>query len=231
MNPIVVDPLPYRIEAASLPSALHVPEGSSLIDLVLRLADEARERARPRAVSSIAYIDDRGDDFVVADGTRLSSRVLRVNLDGLERFFPYVVTSGPELEAWANAHEDMAVRFYADAINQLILHSARTGFRERLCRLYGLERLSAMTPGSLSDWPMEEQRPLFGLLGDVPGAIGVELTDSMLMVPTKSVSGIFFPAEETFASCQLCPRERCPNRRAPYDAGLFERKYAEAPAE
>jgi hypothetical protein len=39
------------------------------------------------------------------------------------------------------------------------------------------------------------------------------------------VSGILFPTEETFASCQLCPREDCPNRRAPYDAELFERKY------
>ena len=45
------------------------------------------------------------------------------------------------------------------------------------------------------------------------------------MVPTKSVSGILFPAEETFASCQLCPRDDCPNRRAPYDPELFERKY------
>ncbi len=68
---------------------------------------------------------------------------------------------------------------------------------------------------------------LFALLGDVRSAIGVELTDSLLMVPRKSVSGILFVAEETFASCQLCPRQDCPNRRAPYDAGLFERKYAE----
>ncbi len=45
------------------------------------------------------------------------------------------------------------------------------------------------------------------------------------MVPTKSVSGILFPAEESFASCQLCPRENCPNRRAPYDPELFDRKF------
>ena len=61
-----------------------------------------------------------------------------------------------------------------------------------------------MNPGSLADWPLREQRPLFGLLGNVRAAIGVTLTPSLLMTPTKSVSGILFPSEETFASCQLC---------------------------
>jgi hypothetical protein len=51
------------------------------------------------------------------------------------------------------------------------------------------------------------------------------LTESLLMVPVKSVSGIVFANEEEFASCQLCPREDCPGRKAPYDPGLYERKY------
>jgi hypothetical protein len=37
------------------------------------------------------------------------------------------------------------------------------------------------------------------------------------MLPRKSVSGIFFPAESTFFSCRLCPRDRCDNRKARYD--------------
>jgi len=45
------------------------------------------------------------------------------------------------------------------------------------------------------------------------------------MVPVKSVSGILFPTEESFASCQLCPREVCPGRRAPYDPDLYDAKY------
>jgi predicted transcriptional regulator len=45
------------------------------------------------------------------------------------------------------------------------------------------------------------------------------------MVPSKSVSGILFPTEQTFASCQLCPREGCPSRQAPYDPALYDKKY------
>jgi len=66
---------------------------------------------------------------------------------------------------------------------------------------------------------------LFALLGDATEAVGVRLLDSLLMTPTKSVSGIRFPTEERFESCQLCPRPDCPGRRAPYDATLYERKY------
>jgi len=45
----------------------------------------------------------------------------------------------------------------------------------------------------------------------------VRLTESLLMIPRKSASGIYFPTEVSFSSCQLCPRERCDNRKAGYD--------------
>jgi hypothetical protein len=81
-----------------------------------------------------------------------------------------------------------------------------------------------MNPGSGDArlWPIGQQRPLFELLGDVEAAIGVRLTPSFLMVPNKSVSGILFPTEVRFESCQLCTRENCPRRRAPYSGELAE---------
>lgn len=45
------------------------------------------------------------------------------------------------------------------------------------------------------DWPIQEQRKLFEIIGNTKDLIGVELTDSCLMLPIKSVSGIWFPAE------------------------------------
>ena len=73
-----------------------------------------------------------------------------------------------------------------------------------------------MSPGSLADWPIEEQRPLFNILGDVDAAIGVKLSESLLMIPNKSLSGMYFPTEVRFFNCQLCPREQCPGRKAKY---------------
>jgi hypothetical protein len=82
-----------------------------------------------------------------------------------------------------------------------------------------------MNPGSLTDWPLDEQRQLFDLLGDTQELAGVCLTESLLMLPTKSVSGILFETESRFESCQLCPRVRCRARGAPYEPGLMESKY------
>ena len=83
-----------------------------------------------------------------------------------------------------------------------------------------------MNPGSgdVDIWPIEQQRELFSLFGDVKALIGVTLTDSFLMIPNKTVSGVFYPTEVDFVTCQLCHRERCPNRRAPFDAHLWDER-------
>lgn len=89
--------------------------------------------------------------------------------------------------------------------------------------------MARMAPGSgaANVWPLTQQKPLFSLFGDVEELIGVRLTDRCLMIPIKSVSGIFFPNADKFESCQLCQREQCQGRRAPYSEELV-RKYEEA---
>jgi hypothetical protein len=209
---------------------LRIREGSSPEAEVRCLVSEAEQVARPKAMYRLGFIEEKGPDAVTVNGICFTSRVLRVNLDTLQRVFAFVCTSGRELEAWADGQADLLARFYADAINQAVLGSAIGSFHAHLAEAFSLHKTATMNPGSLGDWPISQQRPLFALIGDVTGAIGVELKPSLLMVPTKSVSGILYPTEETFASCQLCPREACPNRRAPYDPELFDRKYRESVA-
>jgi hypothetical protein len=83
-----------------------------------------------------------------------------------------------------------------------------------------------MSPGRLEDWPLRAQKPLFEILGDPGGEIGVRLMPSLWMLPNKSVSGVRFPTEKSFESCELCPREDCPGRKMPYDPTLYERRFA-----
>lgn len=227
MDSIVLDPLPFQVDAASLQRKLHIRPDSAHEQEFRRLLAQAEAIARPRAIYKLAFIEAREASAVVLDGIRFASRVLRVNLDSIHRVFAFVATSGRELEAWADGQEELLARFWADAINQATVTGAAAALRAHLSDRFAVPRLMTMNPGSLADWPLPQQRPLFALLGDVEAAVGVTLTPSLLMTPTKSVSGIFFPAEETFASCQLCPREDCPNRRAAYDPELFGRKYAE----
>jgi len=134
--------------------------------------------------------------------------------------FPYVSTIGDKLEEAVKACEDLLDRYCLDLAGNVALHTARRHLEDHLRSTYALDRISYIGPGSLKDWPIENQKPLFSILGDVERHISVRLDENCLMRPTKSLSGIYFPTEISFYTCQLCSREGCPGRRAPYDEGL-----------
>jgi hypothetical protein len=173
-----------------------------------------------KAVYSVCYIEQKLDDTVIIDGIRLRSRILRRNLEKVGRVFPYVITIGTGLEQKADASKDLLEKYYLDKIGNIALSEVRNRLEEHLCSRFALDGLSTMSPGSLEDWPIEEQRPLFSILQGAEASIGVKLTESLFMIPKKSVSGIYFPTEVTFHSCQLCPRQSCEGRKARYNEVL-----------
>jgi hypothetical protein len=221
----VLSDIPVSFDADALLKSLRIPPDSDRAREINDLVARVRPLARPKAVYDVAFIDHKGTDTVTARGVTLTSRVLRVNLDSVERFFPSVATCGRELHDYAASLDDLLVSFALDTLMVEALRAALDHLHAHLRDRFALGETGRMNPGSLEDWPLSEQQPLFALLGDVHGAIGVELTESSLMVPIKSVSGILFPTEMRFESCQLCPREVCPNRRAKYEPALWDQRY------
>jgi hypothetical protein len=212
----IIDAIPVDLSLSTVQAKLRAKDSKSVAEFF----HAALSSAEPRAVFTAAYIEEKREDEMVIDGRRFKSRVLRKNLDEVGRVFPAVVTIGGRLEETARRSNDLLTQYYLDLIGNLILAEARSQLIRRLCRQFALDTLSWMSPGSLEDWPIEAQRPLFTLLGEGPGAIGVQLTESLLMLPGKTVSGIFFPSASTFFSCRLCPRERCEGRKARYDEAV-----------
>jgi hypothetical protein len=170
------------------------------------------------------------DGGATAEQARFVSRALRVNLDEVDRVFPYVATCGVELDSIPIASDDVFGQFCRDAIKEMALWAALSHLYVHLTETFGSGALASMNPGSgeAKVWPIEQQRELFAFLGDVRESIGVVLTGSCLMVPNKSVSGIFYPSRDGFESCQLCRQERCSHRRAPFDPELWARTFGEA---
>ena len=187
---------------------------------VQTLIDEVRPLISPKAVYKVCYIESKIEDTITIDRTSLKSRVLHKNLNNIERIFPYVVTIGNRLDEKTRASTDLLKKYYLDTIGNVALTDVRKYLKDQLRARYALDGMSYMSPGSLKDWAIEEQRPLFSILGDVEASIGVRLTENLVMVPNKSLSGIYFPTEIPFYSCQLCPRKDCPTRKAPYDDKL-----------
>ena len=193
---------------------------------VQELIETVRPIAKPKAIYEVSYVDNKTEDSLYIGGVKFTSHVLSVNLDKVERVFPYVATCGKELDEIAIPSDDFMKCYYLDAIKEAVLGSARSYLKNYLTRNYALGQISHMSPGSLADWPITQQEELFSIFGNVEDLIGVKLTENFLMVPLKSVSGIYFPTQIEFVSCQLCPREVCSGRKAPYDPGLAQ-KYRE----
>ncbi|MBC7235269.1 MAG: vitamin B12 dependent methionine synthase [Chloroflexi bacterium] len=223
-DPVILRHVAVHFDLMALRERLRVREGRDAEELEA-LVREATAIARPKAMYRLVFIDERGEDYIVVDGVRLTSRVLSVNVGEAQRVFAHMATCGTELDAWAHGLTDMIHQFWAEAIKEAALRSAARAASADLEARYRPGKLATMAPGSLMDWPITQQRPLFQILGDPEAAIGVRLTPSCLMVPNKSISGLRFPTETSFESCQLCPRAICENRRAPYDAELYERRY------
>lgn len=226
MDSRIFSPIPFAIDLEQIGRKLHITKEKPYYPRMLELIEAAGKIGQPKAIYGAAGVESRGDNYVIIDGIKFTSRILTVNLEGSEKAYPYVVTSGRELEAWAAALTDTLDSYIADAINEEVLRSARQNLFQRMDEEFGIMHGATMNPGSLPEWPIKEQVNLFSLLGDVKGGTGVDLTPSHLMMPIKTVSGIRFPKEGTYENCQLCPKQKCPSRKAPYDAGLYEKQYA-----
>lgn len=212
----VLDLIPVILDPGEIATRLRfdpVRAGFESLDGLVALAQAL---IRPRAVYEVAYTGAKGEGAVEVAGVTFESPILRKNLDGANKVFPYIITVGPELERAAGAQGDLLKQYYLEEMANIALESTAGWLGGRLESLYGVTDLANMSPGSLEDWPITEQTKLFSIFGDTEKAMGVRLTDSMLMLPRKSISGILFPSEEGFVACQLCDRERCPGRKAAY---------------
>ena len=225
MDPVIFDQIEFNPDPEKFFNKMRIKPGSRQEELVLSLLDEGRQVGRPRAIYTITGIDQHLDDGVVLNGIRMKSKVMAVNLSAVHRVFPYLNSSGRELFDWTQSKEDLLERYYAEEISQLALRTAEEFLLAHLKATYQLGKTSSLNPGSLIDWPITAQRPLFQLLGDPLESIGVELTESMLMLPNQSVSGIHYSSDTDFWNCELCPRENCSQRQAPFDESLRKEKY------
>jgi len=225
MDTTVLKDIPFRIDSDALLKSLKVKERSCYVEEIEDLIRQAQAVARPKGIYGIAPVESRDGDSVVIEGIRFASRVLQVNLGEVHRVFPFVATCGVEIEEWSKSIEGMWKRYWADVIKEAAVESVVKFLAEHLTQTYRPGPLAMMNPGSLQDWPVTEQKNLFALFRGAAASIGVQLMESCIMFPVKSVSGIWFPTVEGFEGCQLCPIKHCPKRRALYDESLYDQKY------
>jgi len=197
------------------------------ITLVSGLFETAKEIAKPKVLYSEAYVEDVSCANVRINGYNFKSDVLAMNLKNIHRVFAYVCTCGIEVDDWSRAEKDYVVSLWLDMIKEMFLREAIDFLNDHIKKSYGFEKISSINPGSgdAENWPISQQAPLFEMIGAVKAEIGVTLTDSFLMIPIKSTSGLLFPSETEFVNCALCARKNCSGRRVEFDQELYNRTF------
>jgi len=154
------------------------------------------------------------------DGTEFfTGSIIADYLQHAENLALFVATAGVEFERWLRemqATGDVWNLFLADSIGSEIAEAAARAAAEDLkstAAKKGMRISNSYSPGYCG-WSVREQQKLFGMLPAAP--CGITLTESSLMVPIKSVSGIIAlgkDIEKKPYGCEICEKGDCYKKR------------------
>lgn len=183
-------------------------------------ADIMREVARPKVILRWADSKVLDDGHTDVDGHIFESIVLADKLRDLHRVILYVATAGNELKDCERIKPEAAV----DILSGIALMKGIREMNRYLSEDMGMSGLGTLNPGSLPDWPIENNHALCDLIGDV-GEIGVTLNEKGYMLPWNSSSGIMFTGADGYQNCSLCTKLDCIGRRAPFNSEEYRRLF------
>lgn len=213
--------IPYTLERDALFQYFKQEKTRAMMQKYIdELVQMALPVIRPKGLYRVSCINARDRDWVDIDGVRFTSRVLSKSVSNIDTVFPYIITSGRELDELPVSPKDNLRNYCLDIIKMNVLFQAVRYFIDFLKEKYDLKEATHLHPGEFADWPIEQQQPLFSLFDNTEEAIGVKLTSTKTIQPIKSGSGILFSNGPGFESCQLCLQAKCPGRRAAYSPAL-----------
>ena len=212
--------IPIRLDPEKVTQTLHPGGGCRRYEDILPFIDTVLSQIDPRAAYAAVKIELRGEDYLQIDGLTITSRILTRHAILAKPIFPFVATLGGRIEEAIRGSRDVLEQYYLETIANLALAEGVKELNLHLRHKYHLCQLYSLSPGSLSDWPLEEQKKVFVLLGKVEDTLGVRLTEYMVMIPRISLSGLLFPSDMDFCQCQLCQiRDRCQMAKRGEDLG------------
>ena len=190
---------------------------SSLEDEVNDILSQISSFIRPRFsyFSIPGHLSLSSSLLQVADQSFSIGKIIAHQLKQSECFVFFVATAGAEFEEWQqnlSIKNDMLKSFIADAIGSVIAEKTADAMEKDLevNILDTFKHTNRFSPGYCG-WHVSEQQKLFSLFSD-GNPCGISLTDSSLMLPIKSVSGVIGVGREVRKldySCGLCSFANC----------------------
>ena len=164
------------------------PLGEALGELYEECLEIYMNTAQLKAVVRESVVAFRGDDETVFSFGSVKSEALRKNLEGCKRAFVFAATAGAEVD---RVMKRLALTSEAEAMVYGCIASSGVEcwcdyINAELAKKHKLKPRFSPGYGGVS---LEVQKDIFEFL-DVQRKIGVSLTESLMMVPVKSVTAI-----------------------------------------
>ena len=182
---------------------------------------EMEEAMTPRCIYKTFPIEWDGESCEFA-GIRVESGNLTRNLKGCKEIVMLAVTIGPGADRLVKRSEirDMLKAYTYQAVGAAAVEAWCDEVNERIKQEAadkGLYTRPRFSPG-YGDFPLEVQKDFERIL-EMPKSIGVSLSESLLMTPTKSITAVIGLSDKATdchrAGCEECNmHETCEYSRA-----------------
>jgi hypothetical protein len=223
------------VQPAEYHRLLGYPRGSVPSERATELAAWARDwyarHGRPWVYARQAEVEGIGDEAITIEGVSLNSRRLRNTLHdaGAHAAILVAVSAGPEVEQEAQARwrdEKPDEYFFLEVYGSAVVEHLVTMTGARLCAWAdgdGSAVLPHYSPG-YPEWAIEDQPALLDLIGRRPDAVPLDVLDSGMLRPKKSLLAVFGVTRHVdrvrrltdLSPCENCSFAPCQYRRAPY---------------
>ncbi len=193
----------------------HIPD-EGVRQLIQEILDELSHRLVPHYgyVLVDGNVPERGklllDNQLFNPGAIISHA-----MKGAEKYAVFTATIGEEFDNFSRqlkAEDDILRVFIADALGSVLAEATVTLLMKQLevmADKEGMHISNNYSPG-YCDWFLAEQKQLFSFFPE--GSTGITLTDSCLMLPVKSVSGIVALGKDVKRreyGCNICKMVNC----------------------
>jgi hypothetical protein len=163
------------------------------------------------------------DQFEIRDKSHIKlddlefhpTKAIAHQVKSAEKLAFFMITAGEGIETWSRTElteGDPMAGYIIDLIGSEIVVSALDRMQDDLAGKMGHEGFTITNRYSPGDcgWPVTDQQKLFSLFPE--NFCGITLSESSLMHPIKSVSGIIGIGKDvrkTAYACDLCEMETC----------------------
>lgn len=172
-----------------------------------RCANEIISICRPRVVYRI--FDILPDGSFDRTGFRPEGRDVRLLLSDCRRAVLFGATLGTEAESLVRRRQikDMSEALILDCCGSSAIENVCDNFCSDLQEEFSFQYLTDRFSPGYGDMPFSQQKSIINIL-DMPRRIGVTCTESGLMIPQKSVTGLIgiadSPQPRRFRGCEHC---------------------------